>query len=55
MCNIMALADEAEYGTVFSNTQTVVHIRTTLDEMGWKQGPTAIQVDNSTAVGIATK
>ena len=21
--------------------------------MGWKQGPTAIQVDNSTAVGIA--
>ena len=23
--------------------------------MGWKQGPTAIQVDNSTAVGIATK
>ena len=23
--------------------------------MGWKQGPTAIQVDNSIAVGIATK
>ena len=23
--------------------------------MGWKKGPTAIQVDNSTAVGIATK
>ena len=23
--------------------------------MGWKQGPTSIQVDNSTAVGFATK
>ena len=30
-------------------------IRTNLNEMGWKQGPTTIQVDNSTAVGIATK
>ena len=55
MRNIMASAAEAEYGTIFINSQTAVPIRTTLSEMGWPKGPTAIQVDNSTAVGIATK
>ena len=55
MRNIMASAAEAKYGTIFVNSQTAVPIRTTLAEMGWKQGPTAIQVDNPTAVGIATK
>ena len=55
MRNIMISVDEAEYDTIFVNEQTDVPIRTTLTEMGWKQGPTAIQVDNSTAVGIATK
>ena len=53
--NIMASEAEAKYGTIFVNAQTAVPIRTTLTEMGWKQGPTAIQVDNSTAVVIATK
>ena len=53
MRNIVASAAEAEYGTIFVNTHTVVPIRTTLYEMVRKQGPTAIQVDNSTAVGIA--
>ena len=53
--NIMASVAEAKYGTIFINAQTLVPIRTTLSEMVWKQGPTAIQVDNSTAVGIATK
>ena len=51
----MASAAEAEYGIIFVNAQIDVPIRTTLSEMGWKQGPTEIQVDNSTAVGIATK
>ena len=51
----MASAAEAEYGTIFVNTQTALPIRTNLSEMGRKQGPTAIQVDNSTAVGISTK
>ena len=51
----MKSADEAEYGAVFINAQKDVPIRTTLNEMGWKQGPTDIQVDNSTAVGIAKK
>ena len=51
----MASAAEAEYGTIFVNAKTDVPIRTTLSKMGWKKGPTAIQVDNSTAEGIATK
>ena len=55
MRNIMASSDNGEYGTIFINSHTAVPIYTTLNEMGWKQGPTAIQVDNSTAVGIATK
>ena len=55
MRNIMASAAESEYGTIFINTQTAVPICTMLVKMGWKQGPTAIQVDNSTAVGIAKK
>ena len=55
MRNIMLSAAEAEYGNIFVNAQTDVPIRTTLTEMGWKQGPMAIQVDNSTAVGISTK
>ena len=55
MRNIMTSAAEAKYGTIFVNTQIDVPIRTTLSEMVWKQGPTAIQVDNSTAVSIATK
>ena len=55
MCNIMAFAAEAEYGTLFINAQTAVPICTMLNEMGWKQGPKAIQVDNSTAVGTATE
>ena len=54
MRNIMASAAEAKYGTIFINTQTAVPICTTHSEMGWKQVPTAIQVDNYTAIGIAT-
>ena len=55
MRNIMASVAEAKYGTIFVNAQTSVPIRTTLYEMGWKKGPTEIQVDNSNAVAIATK
>ena len=54
MRNIMASAAEAEYGAIFVNAQTAVPIRTTISEMGRKQGPMAIQVDNFTAVGITT-
>ena len=55
MRNIMVLAAEAKYGTIFVNYQTSVPIRTNLSEMGWKQVPTSTQVDNSTAVGMVTK
>ena len=55
MLNIMASAAEFKYGTIFVNAQTAVPICTTLTKMGWKQRPTAIQVDNSTAVVITTK
>ena len=55
MRNIMASAAETEYGTIFVNAHTAVSIRTTLTEMGWKQGPTAIQVENYIVVGIAIK
>ena len=55
MRNIMASEAEAEYGTISINAQTAVPIHTTISEMVLKQGPTAIQVDNSAAVGIATK
>ena len=51
----MASASKAEYGTIFVNTQTAVPIHTTLSNMGWKQGPTVIQLYNSTELGIATK
>ena len=51
----MASASKSEYGIIFVNAQTDMPIRTKLNEMGWKQGPTAVQVDNYTAAGIATK
>ena len=55
MRNTMTSTGEAEYGTIFINTQTIVTIHTTLSEMDCKQEPMDIQVDNFTAVGIATK
>ena len=55
MRNIMASVDDAEYGTIFVKSQKSVPIQTTLTEMGWKHGTTAVKVDNSTAVGIASK
>ena len=51
----MASATEDDYGTMFINAQQSIPIRTTLIEMGWPQGPTPIQVNNSTAVRIANK
>lgn len=50
--NIMASSVEAKHGTMFANAQQVVTICTTLIDTGWSQGPTPIQFDNSTAMGI---
>ena len=46
---------EAKYGALFLNEQAAVSSQTTLTEMGHPQPPTLIQVDNSTASGIANK
>ena len=54
ICNVMASAAEAEMGGLFMNGQEGTVLRTTLEEMRWKQhGPTPMQTDNSTASGIA--
>ena len=50
----MASAAEAELGALFLNCQEAVPIRIKLEEMGHAQPPTPVQVDNSTALGIAT-
>ena len=52
--NIMSSAAEAELGALFLNCQEAVPTRITLEEMGHPQPPTPVQVDNSTALGIAT-
>ena len=52
--NIMASAAEAELGDLFLNCQEAVPIQLTLEEMGYPQPPTPVQVENSTALGIAT-
>ena len=52
--NVMASAAEAEIGALFLNCQEAVPICITLEEMGHSQLPTPVQVDNSTALGIAT-
>jgi len=46
-------AGETEFGTVFINAKEAVPIRTTLEEMGWPQPATPIQVNNLTAKGIS--
>ena len=50
----MASAAESELGALFLNCQEAVTIRITLEEMGHPKPPTPVQVDNSTALGIAT-
>ena len=43
---------EAELRGKFYNAKKGKVLRLTLEEMGWKQGPTTIFVDNNTASGI---
>ena len=50
---VVSSAAEAETGGLFSNMKEATILRTTLNEMGYKQPPTPVQVDNSTACGIA--
>ena len=48
----MSSAAEAELGALYINARQTIHIRNILNEMGHKQPPTPVQVDNSTAVRI---
>ena len=50
----MSSAQEAETGAAFINARKAIAMRTTLEELGHPQGPTPIQLDNKTAVGILT-
>ena len=49
---VAASAAEAELGALFLNAQEAKVVRLILEEMGHKQPPTPIHVDNTTAVGI---
>ena len=49
---VMSLAAEAELGGLFINAKTAVPICITLEELGHKQPPTQVQMDNSTACGV---
>ena len=51
----MSSAAEAEVGAMFINAREAVPCRKTLEEMGHKQPRTPMQIDNSTAVGVANK
>ena len=50
---MVSSAAEAELAALFHNGKESCPIRTTLEELGHPQPPTAIQTDNSTACGIA--
>ena len=51
---VMYSVQESETGSGFINAKDAIPMRTTLEEMGRKQGPTPIQFDNKCAVGILT-
>jgi hypothetical protein len=50
--NVMSSAQESETGTGYINAKDAVPLRTALEEMGHKQGPTPIQFDNLCATRI---
>ena len=47
----MASAAKAELEALFTIAQEMVPLRITLEEIGWPQPKSPIQVDNSTATG----
>ncbi len=52
--NVMSSVAEAELGALFINFRKATPARHTLEEMGHKQPPNPIQMDNTTALGIVT-
>jgi hypothetical protein len=53
LSNVMSSAAEAELGALFYNAKDAVMLRTTLEELGYKQAATPLQTDNACAAGIA--
>ena len=52
MKNVMSSAAEAELGALYECAKAMVPLRQALIEMGWPQGKSPIQTDNSTADGV---
>ena len=52
---VMVSAAESEIAALCITEKKMIPLCNTLIEMGWQQPPTAIQTDNSTAVGFTTK
>jgi hypothetical protein len=50
---VLASASEAEIGALYKNTRKASILCTTHEEMGYRQPPTPVQTDNSTACRIA--
>lgn len=55
MKNVLTSAAEAELSAIFECAKAMVPIRQALIEMGWPQGKSPIQTDNSTANGVVNK
>ena len=52
---VLSSAAEAETSALFLTAKEMIPLRKTLEEMGWKQPPSPLQCDNSTAVGFTHK
>jgi hypothetical protein len=50
---VMSSAAEAELGALYITAKEMVPLHQTLIKIGWLQPRTPIQMDNSTAVGVA--
>ena len=55
MSNIMSAAMEAKVGAVFLVTRDTCSMQVTLKELGHPQSPIPLKVDNTTAVGFASR
>jgi hypothetical protein len=49
--HVMSSEAEAEIGAVFINAKEGAVLRTTLEEVGHKQPPTPMEMDNTTSTG----
>ena len=48
----MSSAQKAETGVSFIAVHKIIHVRITLNELGHTQGPTPLQLDDKTTIGI---